>query len=185
MVASSCARKEPSTATAVIFQTKGSRPLDSLEDLGKSGQNLIGGTDACETREDIFEGEAMLFGALGGAGVFDEHKGKAEAGALARSGFDAYVGGNACEDDRVDTAVLELLLQIGAGEGAPMTLGDEDVAGLKASRRSDLRCCGGQRFVAHVVRLVDRMVHEVVEIDADIDDGSAVNTEGVGKFFGV
>src|ERR1700749_5057646 len=64
-VASSCERKEPSTATAVIFQTNGLRPLDSLEDLGNGGQNLIGGTDTCETREDIFKGEAMVFGALG------------------------------------------------------------------------------------------------------------------------
>src|SRR5580704_16888767 len=89
MVASSCARKEPSTATAVIFQTNGSRPTDSLEDLGKGGQNLIGAANARETREDMFKGEAMLFGALGGAGVFDEHKGKAEASALTRGGLDA------------------------------------------------------------------------------------------------
>ena len=65
MVASSCERKEPSTATVVIFQTNGSRPLDSLEDLGKGGQSLIRGTDACETRKDMFKGEAMVFGALG------------------------------------------------------------------------------------------------------------------------
>src|ERR1700692_618743 len=102
MVASSCERKEPSIATVVIFQTNGSRPLDSLEDLGKGGQNLIGGTDACETREDMFKGEAMVLGVLGGASVFDEHKGKAEPSTLTRSGLDAYIGGDACEDDRVD-----------------------------------------------------------------------------------
>src|ERR1700761_1817819 len=185
MVASSCARKEPSTATAVIFQTDGSRPLDSLEDLGKIGQNLIGGTDACETREDIFKGEAMVFGALGGASVFDEHKGKAETSTLTRGGLDAYIGGDACEDDRVDAAGLKRLLQAGSGEGSPMALSDEDVAMLETSGRSDLRCCGGQWLVAQVVRLVDGKLHEVVEIDADIDDGSALNSEGVGKFFGV
>src|ERR1700744_1353046 len=114
MVASSCARKEPSTATAVIFQTNGSRPLDSLEDLGKGGQNLIGGTDACETREDIFKGEAVVVGVLAGAGIFDEHKGKAEAGSLTRGGLDTCIGGDAGEDNRVDAAGFELLLEVGS-----------------------------------------------------------------------
>src|ERR1700755_739503 len=137
MVASSCARKEPSTATAVIFQTNGSRPLDSLEDLGKGGQNLIGGADAGKTREDIFKGKAVMLGVLAGAGIFDEHKGKAEAGALAGCGFDACGGGDACEDDRIDAAGFKLLFKVGAGEGAPMPLGDEDVAGLETGGRSD------------------------------------------------
>src|SRR5579862_8772467 len=185
MVASSWARNEPSTATAVIFQTNGSRPLNSLEDLGKGGQNLIGGANAGKTREDIFKGEAVMLGVLAGAGIFDEHKGKAEAGALAGCGLDACVGGDACENDRVDAAGFKLLLEVGSGEGAPMALSDEDVAMLETSGRSNLRCCGGQWLVAPVVRLVDGKRHEVVEIDADIDDGSAANAEGVGKFPGV
>src|ERR1700734_2304777 len=140
MVASSCARKEPSAATVVIFQTNGSRPPDLLEDLGKGGQDLIGGADPGDTREDIFKGEAVMLGVLAGAGIFDEHKGKAEAGALAGGGLDAG------EDDRVNAAGFELLLEVGAGEGAPMPLGDEDVAGLETGGRSDLRRCGGQRL---------------------------------------
>src|ERR1700729_3440760 len=170
MVASSCARKEPSTATAVIFQTNGSSPPDLLEDLGKGGQNLIGATDACETREDIFKGETVMLGVLAGAGIFDEHEGKAQAGTLTRSGLDASIGGDACEDDRVDAAGFKLLLEVGSGEGAPMALSEEDVAMLETSGRSNLRCCGGQRLVAPVVRLVDGKRHEVVEIDAPLDD---------------
>src|ERR1700678_2145580 len=185
MVASSCARKEPSTATVVIFQTNGSRPLDSLEALGKGSQNLIGGANAGQTREDIFKGEAVMLGVLAGASIFDEHKGKAEAGALAGCGLDACVGGDTGKDDRVNAAGFELLLKVGTGEGAPMPLGDEDIAGLETGGRSDLRRGGGQRLVAAVEWLVDGKRHEVVEIDADIDDGRAVNAEGVGKFFGV
>src|SRR6202051_1636311 len=185
MVASSCERKEPSTATAVIFQTNGSSPPDSAEILGKGGEDLIGGANASETREDIFKGEAVMLGVLAGAGIFDEHEGKAQAGTLTRGGLDASIGGNACEDNRVDAAGFKLLLEVGSGEGAPMALSDEDVAMLETSGRSNLRCCGGQRLVAPVVRLVDGKLHEVVEIDADIDDGRAVNAEGVGKFFGV
>src|ERR1700686_3880698 len=115
MVASSCARKEPSTATAVIFQTNGSSPPDSAETLDKGGQDLIGGANASETREDIFKGEAMMLGVLAGAGIFDEHKGKARAGTLTPGGLDACIGGDACQDDRVDPAGLELLLEVGAG----------------------------------------------------------------------
>ena len=127
----------------------------------------------------------MLFGVLGGAGVFDQHKGKSQSGTLPRSGFDAYVGRNAGQDDRVDAAVLELLLQIGAGEGAPMTFGNEDVAGLKASRSSDLRRNGGQRFVAHVVRLIDRKLQEIVEIDTHIYNRGALGRESVRELHGI
>src|ERR1700684_2300270 len=129
MVASSCERKEPSTATAVIFQTNGSRPLALLEALGKGGQNLIGGADPGDTREDIFKGEAVMLGVLAGAGIFGEHEGKAQAGTLTRGGLDASIGGDACEDDRVDATGFKLLLEVGSGKGAPMALSDEDVAG--------------------------------------------------------
>jgi hypothetical protein len=187
MVASSAERKEPSTATAVTFQTNGSSSPDSAETLGKGVQDLIGGANASETREDIFKGEAVMLGILAGAGIFDEHEGKAQAGTLSRGGLDACIGGDACEDDRVDAAGFELLLEVCSGEGASMALSDEDVAMLETSGRSDLRCCGGQWFIAQVVRLINGKLHQaaVVEIDADIDDGSAVNAEGVGKFFGV
>src|SRR5580658_1221869 len=66
-----------------------------------------------------------------------------------------------------------------------MALSDEHVTILETSGRRNLRCCGGQWLVAQVVRLVDGKLHEVVEIDADIDDGSALNSEGIGKFVGV
>ena len=154
---------EPSTATAVIFQTNRSSPPDSLEALGKGRQDLIGGANAGQTREDIFKGEAMMLGVLAGAGVFDQHKGKSQSGALPRGGFDAYVGRNAGQDDRVDPAVLELLLQVGAGEGAPMTLGNKDVAGLKASRSNLISdATAGRGFVAHVVRLIDGKLQKIV-----------------------
>src|SRR5579859_8199413 len=103
MVASSCERKEPSTATVVIFQTNGSRPLDSLEDLGKGGQDLLGGADARETREDML-------------------KGKAQAGTLTRGGLDACIGGDASEDDRANAAGFKLLLEVSSREGAPVPL---------------------------------------------------------------
>src|ERR1700751_5598678 len=101
MVASNWARKEPSTGKAVIFQTNGSSPPDSAETLGKGGQDLIGGANAGQTREDIFKGEAVMLGVLAGAGIFDEHEGKAQAGSLTRSGLDACIGGDARQDDRV------------------------------------------------------------------------------------
>src|ERR1700755_1523966 len=89
--ASRCERKEPSTATVVIFQTNGSSPPASPAALSKGDQNLIGGAYAAETREDIFKGEAVMLGILAGAGVFDKHKSKAEAGALTGGGLDTYI----------------------------------------------------------------------------------------------
>src|SRR6202453_95909 len=145
MVASSCARKEPSTATAVIFQTNGSSPPDSGEILGKGGEDLIGGANASETREDIFKGEAVMLGILAGAGIFDEHESKAQAGTLTRGGLDACIGGDAREDDRVDAAGFKLLLEVGSSEGAPMALSDEGVSMLETSGSRDLRRDGGQR----------------------------------------
>jgi hypothetical protein len=88
----------------VIFQTNGSSPPDSAETLGKGGQDLIGGANATETWEDICKGEAVMLGVLAGAGIFDEHEGKAEASTLADGGLDAGVGGDACEDDGVNAA---------------------------------------------------------------------------------
>src|SRR6202167_2340998 len=155
MLASSCARKETTTATAVIFQTNGSSPQDTAEILGKAGEALIGGANASETREDMFKSEAVMLGVLAGAGIFDEHEGKAQAGPLTRGGLDACIGGDACEDDRGDAAGFKLLLQVGSGEGAPMALSDEHVAILEPCGRRNLRFCGGQWLVAQVVRLVD------------------------------
>jgi hypothetical protein len=156
-----------------------------LEALGKGGEDLIGGANASETREDIFKGEAVMLGVLAGAGIFDEHKGKAEAGTLASRGLDAGVGGDAGEDDRVDAAGFELLLKIGAGEGTPMALGDEDVARLEAGGSGDFRCCGRQRLVAHVVRLVDRKLHEIVEIDAHVNNRDTLGAEGFRELPGI
>src|SRR5580658_6329478 len=66
-----------------------------------------------------------------------------------------------------------------------MLLSDEDVAMLETGGRSDLRRCGRQRLIAQVGRLVDGELHEVVEIDAHVDDGSAMCAKNFGKFFGV
>src|SRR5580692_9118127 len=109
----------------------------------------------------MFKGEAMVLGVLAGAGIFDEHKGKAEAGTLTRGGLDTMVGRDTSEDNGVDAAGFKLLLEVGSGEGPPMALGDEDVAGLETSGRNDLRCRGGHWLVAPIVRLVDRKVHEI------------------------
>jgi AcrR family transcriptional regulator len=184
-VASSCERKEPITATDVTFQTSGSSRSASSGTLDKGCDDLVGGADAGQTRKDFFERKTVLFGVLACASVFHKHKSKAEASALARGGFDACVRGDTGEDNGVDAAGLELLLQVGASEGAPVALGDENISRLETCRGSDLRCNCGYWLVAHVVRLVDGLLHEVVDIDADIDNRSSGGTESFGKLFGV
>jgi hypothetical protein len=66
-----------------------------------------------------------------------------------------------------------------------MAFGEEDVTLLEAGRSSDLGGDCWQRLVAHIVRLIDMKLHEVIEVDADIDDRSAVSAESVGKLSGV
>src|SRR5258708_18739171 len=89
------------------------------------------------------------------AGVHDNHKGEAESGALADGRFDADVTGDAGEDNCVDAAALELLLEVCAGKGAPVALRDEDVVGLETRGNGDLRGYSGHLLITHVVRLVD------------------------------
>src|SRR5258705_3045490 len=99
----------------------------SLDTLSKGGDDLIGLPYPRQTWKGLLEGEAVLISVLRRAGVFDNHKGEAESGALAGGGLDTDVTGDAGEDNRVDAAALELLLEGCTGKGAPVTLRDEDV----------------------------------------------------------
>src|ERR1700722_1861763 len=101
LTTSSSERKGPITATDVIFQTSGSSRSGSRGALNKSCDHLIGGANAGQTREDLFECKTMLFGVQACASVFDQYKGKAEANALARGGLDAVVCGDTREHNGV------------------------------------------------------------------------------------
>jgi hypothetical protein len=127
----------------------------SLDTLSKGGDDLIGLPYPRQKGKGLLEGEAVLISVLSRAGVLDNHKGEAESGALAGGGFDANVTGDAGEDNCVDAAALELLLEVCAGKGAPVALRDEDVVGLETRGNGDLRGCSGYWLITHVVRLVD------------------------------
>src|SRR5580692_7019975 len=180
-VASTCPMRDPSTATAVIFQTSGSSRSTWFLALGKCGEDLIGGAHATEPRQYLLACETMLFAVLTGAGVFNDDKAKTETGTLSRRGLYPRIGGDSGEDDRIDTTRLKLLLKIGSGEGAPVTFRKQDVGGLKSGRRGDLRKNAGQRCVPEVVRLVDRKLEEIVEVDADINYRCAVAAKRFGQ----
>src|SRR5580692_6496039 len=176
-VASTCPMRDPSTATAVIFQTSGSSRSTWFLALGKCGEDLIGGAHATEPRQYLLACETMLFTILTGAGVLDDDKAKAEAGTLSRRGLYPHIARDSGEDDRIDTTRLKLLLEIGSGKGAPVTFRKQDVAGLKSGRRGNLRKSARQRCTPQVERLVDRKIEEIVEVDADIDNRGAVGTK--------
>src|SRR6202035_1147894 len=110
LTTSSSERKGPIIATDVIFQISGSSRSGSRGTLDKCSDDLIGGANAADTREDLFERKTMLSGAQACASVFNEHKGKAEASALACGGLDAVVCGDTGEDNGVNATGLELLL---------------------------------------------------------------------------
>ena len=109
LTTSSSERKGPIAATDVIFQTSGSSRSGSRGTLDKCCDDLIGGANAGQTRKDLFERKTMLFGVQACASVFDEHKGNAEASALACGGLDAVVCGDTGEDNGVNATGLELL----------------------------------------------------------------------------
>lgn len=114
--------------------TPASNHLDVGVFLSLEGcEDFVGFSYAGEAGEDFLEDEVVGFGVSGSAGVFDDNESEAETCALARGGFDADVGGDAGENDGVDPALLEDLFEVGAGESSPVTLGDEDIAGLEAS----------------------------------------------------
>src|ERR1700721_4374342 len=83
-VASTCPIRDPSTATAVIFQTSGSSRSSWLSVLGKSGEDLFGRAHPTEPREYFLERESMLFTILTRAGVFTPDNAKPGPGALCR-----------------------------------------------------------------------------------------------------
>lgn len=78
-----------------------------------------------------------------------------------------------------------MLFQIGAGKGAPVAFGDENVTGLETGGRSDLRGDSRYRLVAHVKGLIRRNLEELTEVDVNIDDGRAVAAERFGEPSGV
>ena len=127
----------------------------SLDTLSKGGDDIIGLPYPRQTWNGLLEDEAVLISVLRGAGVFYNHKGEAESGALAGGGFDADVTGDAGEDNCVDAAALELLLEVCARKDALVTLRDEDVLGLETRGSGDLRGYSGYWLITHVVRLVD------------------------------
>ena len=169
----------------MTFQTSGSSRSASLGTLDKGGDYLVSDTDPGKTREGLFKREAVLFGVMAGASVFDKHEAKAETSALARSGLDACVGRDTGENNGIDSTGLELVFQVGASKGTPMTLGEGDVARPETGGSSNLRRNRRRRGVAQIVRLVDGELQEVVEVDADIDDRSAVGAERFGESLGI
>ena len=104
----------------------------AAEFSGESGDDFFGFAYAGETGKGFFEDGAVGFFVSGAAGVFYDDECEARPCALTGSGFDADVCGDAGEDDCVDATLFEGLFEAGAGEGSPVTLGDEDVAGLEA-----------------------------------------------------
>ena len=164
-MASSCERKEPTTVTDVTFQTSRSSQSASLGTLDKGGDYLVSDTDPGKTREGLFKREAVLFSVMAGASVFDKHEAKAETGALARSGLDACVGRDTGENNGIDSTGLELVFQVGARKGSPMAFCEEDVAWPEAGGSSNFRRNRRRRCVAHIVRLVDGKLQEVVEVE--------------------
>ena len=89
---------------------------DSAEILGKGGDDLIGGANASETREDMFKGEAVMLGVLAGARHLRRAR-RQSPGRYPDARWTRRLHWWRCrnEDDRVDAAGFKLLLEVGSG----------------------------------------------------------------------
>ena len=80
----------------------------------------------------------VFVGGHGGHRVFDEDLIVAEFVGEARGAFDADICGDAAEDDRGDAATTELEIELCAGECAPLSFYDDEVARLRSHLRNDV-----------------------------------------------
>jgi hypothetical protein len=86
--------------------------------------------------------ETMYLGLNTRHGVFDKDQLIASIMGSTCSGFDTEVGGHSTQDDGTDSSPAELLIEFRTVKGAPVPLGDQQVAGLISALGNNLRSDG-------------------------------------------
>ena len=148
--------------------------------MRKSGEDLFSAANSSEMWEYLLESEAVLIRILTGASILDKHKVETETSSLTHGGFHTRVCHDPGQHDRFNTSRLELLLQVGPGKCAPMSLRDQNIPRLEACGSSDLLGNGGNWLVAHALRLISNHVPEVVEVHAHVNNGGSLVSKRVG-----
>jgi hypothetical protein len=77
---------------------------------GERGNDLNHLSHPCQTRKSFLESQMMSVGIAGGASIFDDYEGEAEACALTSGRFDTNISGDTRQHDRVDSPLLQYLL---------------------------------------------------------------------------
>src|SRR6202020_1466203 len=78
--------------------------------------------------KDVADGKVVHLGGQAARGIFGKNDGIAVFPCLSCRRLDAHVRCDASQNDCLDTAAAQLQVQLRAMEGAPLALGDENVA---------------------------------------------------------
>src|SRR6478752_2101071 len=100
-------------------------------------ENRCAGGDLGEQTEGG-DGGVVGGGVGGAAGVGDDDGAVAQVGGLAGGAFDREVGGDAGEQEGVDAAATQQLVQLAGGEPPHPLVGDDQVAVLRVELVEDL-----------------------------------------------
>src|ERR1700680_4194988 len=106
--------------------------------------DLGGRAYARDARQHLLDREAMQLRIQAARRVLGDHDGIVLEPGVTRGGFDAEIGGNAGEDDGAYPTPSELQVELGAEEGAPLSLGDREIGGNRGDRRRRFREVGGR-----------------------------------------
>src|ERR1700735_4548533 len=87
--------------------------------------------DPADPWEDVADSKVVHLGGHGARGIFGKNDGIAVFPCLSCRRLDAHVRCDASQNDCLDTAAAQLQIQLRAMEGAPLPLGDENVARLR------------------------------------------------------
>src|SRR5258708_15514243 len=133
----------------------------ALSGLRKREISTLGGP--ADPWKDVADSKGVHLGGHGARGILGKNDGIAVFPCLSCRRLDAYVRCDARQNDCMDTAAAQLQIQLRAMKGAPLALGDENVARLcqtikqlaEIFRKAAGRCGEG---------LIDRLPQGVFEI---------------------
>jgi len=114
-----------------------------------------------------------------GAGVLNHNDGKTQPRSVARSSLYTDVRCDTTDHHSFDARLAQLLFKLRAREGAPVSLGDDQVAPLHTGLRNNFR--GNRRQVGREsMRNIDRKVQKVRQVDPHVNGRRALLTESPG-----
>ena len=118
-------------------------PTPAVRLLLERSHDLSRRADAGDARQDLLDREPMHLRVHARARVLGDHDGVAVLPRVSRGTFDAEVGGDAGEDDRVDAAASELKVELRAVECTQLAFRDDDGSVERGDVGDEVKPVGG------------------------------------------